>query len=97
MENEICELEKEALLNRESFKTVSGKSDLSTMNNSVVVGKGDHHGQMSIRELRREDQAQIDDLGDQMKTKEDEIQILWNVIKEINKLKGGNQINVSQL
>ena len=67
------------------------------MNNSVAGGKGEHHGQMSIRELRREDQAHIDDLGDQIKTKEDEIQILWNVIREINKLKGGNQINVSQL
>ena len=39
---------------------------------------------------------EIDDLGDQIRTKEEEIQILWNVIKEINKAKG-NALNIGQL
>ena len=39
---------------------------------------------------------EIDDLGDQIRTKEEEIQILWNVIKEINKTKG-NALNIGQL
>ena len=43
---------------------------------------------------RKDDLATIEDLNDQIRTKEEEIQILWNVIKEINKLKGGN-FNVS--
>ena len=39
---------------------------------------------------------EIDELSDQIRTKEEEIQILWNVIKEINKTKG-NAINMGQL
>ena len=39
---------------------------------------------------------EFDDLGDQIRTKEEEIQILWNVIKEINKTKG-NAVNIGQL
>ena len=36
----------------------------------------------------------LDDLTDQVKTKEEEIQILWNVIKEINRMKGGSLNNI---
>ena len=39
---------------------------------------------------------EVDDLGDAIRTKEEEIQILWNVIKEINKAKGNN-VNIGQL
>ena len=39
---------------------------------------------------------EMDDLSDAVKTKEEEIQILWNVIKEINKAKG-NSVNIGQL
>ena len=39
---------------------------------------------------------EMDELGDQIRTKEEEIQILWNVIKEINKSKG-NSVNIGQL
>lgn len=39
---------------------------------------------------------EIDDLGDAIRTKEEEIQILWNVITEINKAKGNN-VNIGQL
>jgi len=60
-------------------------------NNSVDIGN------MSLRELRKEDKAVLEDLQDQVRTKEDEIQILWNVIKEINKVKGGSLTNISQL
>ena len=78
-------MEKEALI-RDS----SGNST-STLNTS----KGDI-GINSLRDLRKEDHATIEDLNDQVKTKEEEIQILWNVLKEINKIKGGS-FNISQL
>ena len=39
---------------------------------------------------------ELDELGDQIRTKEEEIQILWNVIKEINRSKG-NALNIGQL
>ena len=32
-----------------------------------------------------------------MKTKEEEIKILWNVIKEINKSKGSEKVSLEQL
>ena len=38
----------------------------------------------------------MEELQDLIRTKEEEIQILWNVIKEINKHKGG-AFNMSQL
>ena len=38
---------------------------------------------------------QVDELSDLVRTKEEEIQILWNVIKEINKLKSGAINNIS--
>ena len=49
---------------------------------------------MSLRELRKEDQAVLEDLQDQVRTKEDEIQILWNVIREINRAKGAAFTNI---
>ena len=72
-----------------------GGAVYSTLNTSKGGGSVDI-GKMSLRDLRREDQALIDDLSDQVKTKEEEIQILWNVIKEINKIKGGT-LNIGQL
>jgi glutathione peroxidase-family protein len=45
---------------------------------------------VEFREVRKtEDNPMYEDLSDQVRTKEEEIQILWNVIKEINKQKGG--------
>ena len=92
-------MEKEALIK----ETIAGQNNpaFSTMNTSKGLGgAGDSRsvdiGGMSLQQLRREDQAVIDELGDQVKTKEEEIQILWNVIKEINKVKGAN-INITQL
>jgi hypothetical protein len=32
-----------------------------------------------------------------LKTKDEEIKILWNVIKEINKSKGSEKVNMEQL
>lgn len=32
-----------------------------------------------------------------MKTKDEEIKILWNVIKEINKTKGTEKVNIENL
>ena len=37
------------------------------------------------------------EMNEQIKTKEEEINILWNVIKEINKTKGSEKINLSEL
>jgi hypothetical protein len=34
------------------------------------------------------------DLQEQLKTKDEEIKILWNVIKEINKSKGNEKVNM---
>lgn len=31
----------------------------------------------------------VDDLTDEVRTKEEEIQILWKVVKEVNRQKGG--------
>ena len=69
---------------------------MSTLNTSKGAGSIDigAGGATSLRELRKEDLAMIDELGEQVKTKEEEIQILWNVIKEINRAKGG-QFNLS--
>ena len=36
-------------------------------------------------------------MNEQLKTKEEEIKILWNVIKEINKSKGSEKVSVEQL
>ena len=62
---------------------------------TLLTSKGDG-GNLSLRDLRKEDHAFIEDLNDQLRTKEEEIQILWNVMKEVNKIKGGT-INVAQL
>ena len=40
---------------------------------------------------------QIVELQEQLKTKEEEIKILWNVIKEINKNKGSEKVSIDQL
>eukprot|EP00347_Sterkiella_histriomuscorum_P008368 403345367 len=40
---------------------------------------------------------QVIELQEQLKTKEEEIKILWNVIKEINKSKGTEKVNIEQL
>ena len=37
------------------------------------------------------------EVNEQLKTKEEEIKILWNVIKEINKSKGSEKVSVEQL
>ena len=37
------------------------------------------------------------EINEQLKTKEEEIKILWNVIKEINKTKGSEKVSVEQL
>jgi len=37
------------------------------------------------------------ELHEQLKTKEEEIKILWNVIKEINKSKGSEKVSLEQL
>lgn len=37
------------------------------------------------------------EMNEQLKTKEEEIKILWNVIKEINKSKGSEKVSVEQL
>jgi hypothetical protein len=37
---------------------------------------------------------QIIELQEQLKTKEEEIKILWNVIKEINKSKGSEKVSM---
>jgi hypothetical protein len=37
---------------------------------------------------------QIVELQEQLKTKEEEIKILWNVIKEINKSKGTEKVSM---
>lgn len=36
-------------------------------------------------------------MNEQLKTKEEEIKILWNVIKEINKSKGSDKVSMEQL
>lgn len=48
------------------------------------------------RELPSGESQSIDELSDQVRTKEEEIQILWNVVKEVNRQKGG-ALNISQL
>lgn len=40
---------------------------------------------------------QVLELQEQLRTKEEEIKILWNVIKEINKSKGTEKVNMDQL
>lgn len=40
---------------------------------------------------------QVVELQEQLRTKEEEIKILWNVIKEINKSKGTEKVNMEQL
>ena len=87
LDAKVGAMEKEALLRENSG------SNFSTLNTS----KGDRDlASMSLKDLRKEDHRTIEDLNDQVRTKEEEIQILWNVIKEINKIKGGN-FNISQL
>jgi len=39
----------------------------------------------------------VTELQEQLKTKEEEIKILWNVIKEINRSKGNEKISLEQL
>lgn len=52
---------------------------------------------VEFREISKAEQnPMFEDLSDQVRTKEEEIQILWNVIKEINKQKGGT-LNIAQL
>jgi len=48
------------------------------------------------RELPSGESQSLDELADQVRTKEEEIQILWNVVKEVNRQKGG-ALNISQL
>ena len=100
-------MEKEALLRDAAVSGghPNGATAFSTMNTSIAnqLTANKHNntsvdiGQMSLRELRKEDQAMLEDLQDQVRTKEEEIQILWNVVKEINKLKGGSMGNIQQL
>ena len=85
-------MEKMALL-KDAQQALPG-GDYSTLNTSKA-GSFDM-GVAGMKESRREDLTTIDELNDQIRTKEEEIQILWNVIKEVNKLKGGS-FNVSQL
>lgn len=62
MDAKLGELEKEILL-----REAAGQSAFSTMNTSKGAGGAGGSldiGNMSIRDLRREDQATIDDLGD---------------------------------
>ena len=40
---------------------------------------------------------QSGEMQEQLKTKEEEIKILWNVIKEINKSKGSDKVSMEQL
>lgn len=37
------------------------------------------------------------ELQEQLKTKDEEIKILWNVIKEINKTKGNEKVSIENL
>lgn len=37
------------------------------------------------------------ELQEQLKTKDEETKILWNVIKEINKSKGSEKVSLEQL
>ena len=37
------------------------------------------------------------EMNEQLKTKDEEIKILWNVIKEINKSKGNEKVSMEQL
>ena len=101
-------MEKEALLREAAVSANSshqnGAANYSTMNTSANHLTANKHnnlsvdiGHMSLRELRKEDQAILDDLQDQVRTKEEEIQILWNVIKEINKMKSGSMGNIQLL
>lgn len=46
------------------------------------------------REVPSGESQSFDELADQIRTKEEEIQILWNVIKEVNLQKGG-ALNIS--
>ena len=85
LDAKVGAMEKEALIRENS------SNNFSTLNTS----KGDI-ASLSLRDLRKEDHRTIEDLNDQIRTKEEEIQILWNVIKEINKIKGGN-FNIGQL
>jgi hypothetical protein len=46
---------------------------------------------------RSDNQSGASEMHEQLKTKEEEIKILWNVIKEINKSKGNEKVSVEQL
>lgn len=88
LESKIAGLERESFLK----EAAGGSTNAFTSK----VGNSIDYSQMSLRDMRKEDQTTIDELGDQVKTKEEEIQILWNVIREVNRMKGGN-LNLTQL
>ena len=46
---------------------------------------------------RSDHQSGSTEVNEQLKTKEEEIKILWNVIKEINKNKGSERVSMEQL
>ena len=66
MDKKLGEMEKDALLYREGNPTAFPSLNISK-------GGSVEMGQMSLRELRREDQVAMDDLTEQVRTKEEEI------------------------
>ncbi len=56
-----------------------------------------HEGHYFNSRGNADNQGQSSEMNEMLKTKEEEIKILWNVIKEINKSKGNEKVSMEQL
>jgi hypothetical protein len=74
---------------RRSAEGMSYKSSLQQSPTGGKVAMYPHEASQSSN--------QVVELQEQLKTKEEEIKILWNVIKEINKSKGSEKVSMEQL
>jgi hypothetical protein len=78
-----------------SFKGCS--PDRMGMNSSGRVNHHEGGAYFNSRGNNADNQGQSSEVNEMLKTKEEEIKILWNVIKEINKSKGSEKVSMEQL
>lgn len=99
---------KQQLNERENGLTMTMKQRTTTLGednfgNLSFKGSPERMGMMSSGKMNNPDIMLLNNQGgsgemqEMLKTKEEEIKILWNVIKEINKSKGNEKVSMEQL